>query len=418
MSDHALFSPSSAHRWLVCAGSVALAKDLPDPSSKYADEGTLAHALAAQCLSTGTDARGFVGGVNLPENPELHDKVITPEMATDVQVYIDNIRERVGDGELRVEQKVDFSKWVGHPNQTGTADALILSADGTHLIVADLKFGRGVPVYAEENPQLMLYALGALERYELVADITHVVLEVHQPRLQHLDQWKVSIEDLHAFAQKAEAAVATSLDVLAIVEGGGTVGSNDLLDGEHCRFCKAKATCPKLSASVQLAVGDFENLDEKTALEKVSAFTLANLAQAMSSVDLIEQWCSAVRAEVERKLLAGDSVEGWKLVQGKRGNREWVDPVEAEAYFRKACRHDEIYKSVLLTPTQIEKRTKPWIDDEGNERKPILGPRQLKTFATMVTQSNGKASVAPETDKRPALVIPKFEALTGADDLC
>lgn len=395
---------------MVCAGSIALSVDAPDPSSKYADEGTLAHALAAQCLTDGTDARVFVG---MP----LNDQIITPEMAADVQVYIDNIRERVGDGELRVEQKVDFSHWVGHPNQTGTADALILSKDGTKLTVADLKFGRGVPVYAEQNEQLMLYALGALDRYELVANITHVVLEVHQPRLQHLDSWEVSLEDLHAFAQKAEAAVSNALDVLAIVEGGGTVGAGDLVDGQHCRFCKAKATCPKLSASVQLAVGDFENLDA-TALEKVSAFTLANLAQAMSSVDLIEQWCSAVRSEVERKLLAGDSVEGWKLVQGKRGNREWVDPVEAEAYFRKACRHDEIYKSTLLSPAQIEKRAKPWIDDEGNERKPILGPRQMKTFAAMVTQSNGKASVAPETDKRPALVIPKFEALTGADDLC
>lgn len=403
---------------MVCAGSIALTKDLPDTSSKYADEGTLAHALAAECLRMGTDARGFVGGITMPTNPDLDGQIITPEMAADVQVYIDNIRERVGDGELRVEQRVDFSHWVRHKDQTGTADVLILSADGTRLTVADLKFGRGVPVYAEQNEQLMLYALGSLDRYELVADITHVVLEVHQPRLEHLDSWEVSIEELQAFAEKAALAVENALDVVAIVEGGGVVKSADLVDGEHCRFCKAKATCPKLSASVQLAVGGFEDLTEAAALEKLTAATLENLSLAMSKVSLVEQWCSGVRAEVERRLLAGDSVEGFKLVQGKRGSREWADPAEVETYLRQACRHDDVYKSVLLSPTQIEKRCETWVAADGTERKPILGPRQVKKLAGMVSQSNGKASVAPETDKRPALVIPKFEALTGADDLC
>ena len=398
---------------MVCAGSVALSKDLPNPSSKYADEGTLAHALAAKCLIDGTDASGWVGAV-VPGDDSA--TIIQTEMAAYVQVYLDNVRERIKGGELQVEQKVDFSTWVQHKDQKGTADALILSADGSHLTVVDLKYGRGVQVEAEENEQLMLYALGSLDRYELVADIQHVTLEIHQPRLEHLSSWTVPLAHLHEFAQRASKAVSNALDVVAIIEGGGSVKATDLVDGDHCRFCRAKAICPKLLATVEenlgqplAAVSQFDDLT-KSPLEKLSDYSLDNLAQAMRSVSLVEQWCSAVRAETESRLLGGVAVEGWKLVQGKKGNRAWIDEAAAEKYLAGAFKHDEIYKKVLLSPTVI-------LDPK---RGPKLGPRQLKTVQGMVMQSEGRPSVAPESDKRPALVLASaehFEAIPADEDL-
>ena len=392
-----------------CPGSVWLSKDAPDTSSKYAEEGTVAHLLAALCLTEGFDAHVFVGQA-LEDDPT--GAIITDDMAKAVQVYLDNVRERSSGGGLLVEQRVDFSTYIQQPDSFGTADAVHVSEDCTTLRVVDLKYGRGVPVYAEQNPQLMLYALGALELYSLTADIRTVILEIHQPRIEHLDSWSLSVDDLLEFAKTAKAAAARVRQVF----DAGMVRAEDLQDGEHCRFCKAKATCPKLSATVETnlglplsAVAQFDDLTASP-LQKLTDLTLADLATAMRSVSLVEQWCSGVRAETERRLLAGESVEGYKLVEGKRGNRRWINEEQAEKYLRGACKHDTIYKSVLHSPAVI-------LDPK---RGPKLGPRQLKTVAAMVTQDQGKPSVAPDSDKRPALVLASAEHFdaVGVDDLC
>jgi hypothetical protein len=399
MSDHARLSPSSAHRWMSCPGSVFLEMGKPDTSSTYAQWGTAAHALAALCLTDGSDPEGYLG--RILETVEVDD-----EMVSCVHTYIDNIREYAAGNDLMVEQRVNFSTYVGVPDQFGTADAIILTADGEELQVHDLKGGRGVRVDAEHNEQMMLYALGAYDQFAALGDIKRVRMVIHQPRLEHLSEWDCTIDELLAFAKTATVAATKCIDIVDT----GVWGLDDLTAGEkQCRFCKAKATCPKLTALVQESVGaDFDDL---SIADIRAAGQLADLSTAMSAVDLIEGWCKAVRAETERQLLVGEPVSGWKLVQGKRGNRAWTSKEEAEATLKAMrIKHEDMYDYAVISPTSADKLAKA----------EIIGPRQWPKLQALITQSEGKPSVAPASDKREALVLRTandFETVDEGADL-
>lgn len=397
MSDHAVFSPSAAHRWMRCPGSVVLSKDLVDKPSPAAEEGIAAHELAALCLREGSMADDMAG-VQLPDSGWIVDG----EMAMYVQRYCNIVREYAAGHQLLVEQRLEFSEAVGTPDQFGTADAVVLSADGTEIILIDLKYGRGVEVDAEDNEQLQMYALGALEEYGILGDWQRVRLVIVQPRLRDApSEWDLSVEDLRAFQARARRAVE---QVSEICNDSMLVAL--LNPGEkQCRWCRAKATCPALREEVKRVTGaDFDDLTQEPIAADPATLVPDALSLAMKSVPLIEDWCAAIRAETESQLLKGVPVEGYKLVEGRKGARQWTNPEVVETLFKQSfrLRQDEMYEFKLISPTAAEKLLKK-------------SPKRWAKAQDLITQSPGKLSVAPASDKRPAITVApaEFEDLTA-----
>lgn len=383
MSGHAKLSPSSAERWMTCPGSVALCEGREDKSSAAAEEGTAAHELAERILYgakgealVGLSAQNFV--------------IWTPEMLQDVLRYTQSVQALVAavGGTLLIEQRLAISEWTGEAGAHGTSDTVILAGD--ELIVIDLKFGRGVVVDADENKQLCIYALAALREFDIVGGpFERVRLIISQPRLGAWSEWTCTVAELEAFGEavKAAASAAQAPDAPLVPSGKG------------CKWCKAAADCPALKSQV---------LDMFDAVQPDDILLDGDtLGDSMIMVGLVETWCKAVRAETERRLLAGVPVRGYKLVQGKMGNRKWADPAEAEAMLKAfRLKTEEMYDLSLISPTKAEKLLDPQVDPATGEKlKPRLGPRQWKKAIGAITRTEGQPSVAPESDKRPALVL-------------
>ncbi len=243
-----------------------------------------------------------------------------------------------------------------------------------------------------------------------------VCLVISQPRLNHVSEHVISVEDLLAFGEQVRAAAAVCSEPDAPLNPSE----------KACRWCRAKARCPALAEEVSTSTGlaldaDFDDLDDGAIAVPTEVDTLA---QKMQAIPLIESWCKAVRAEVERNLLAGTPVPGYKLVQGRRGARRWANPAEAEETLKSLrLKLDEMYSLSLISPSEAEKRTQPWFDAQGFQHPPAIGPRQWKKVAPLITQSDGSLSVAPASDKRPAVEVQistdEFENLddTSVDDL-
>lgn len=370
MSQHARCSPSGAAGWLRCGNWLS-----DSVGSKYADEGTDAHTLAAWCLEQNKDAQEFAGVV-LPLG-----HTVTDDMVEAIQRYLNIVRALPGP--LAVECRLSLEPITGEIGGKGTADVVRLAAP--ELIVADLKYGMGVRVDAEGNEQMKLYGRAALAEFGILGPFERVRAIIIQPRLNHVSEAVYTVEELHTFGEECRAAASP------ILEGLANRPYNP--SEKACRWCARKPNCKALGAYVQAKVGaSFDVIEDAAPLPSPDA-TADQLAAKMAAVEIVEQWCRAVRAEVERRLLAGQPVDGWKLVQGKRGNRAWADEATAEALLKSLrLKSEQMYSFKLASPTAIEKVLK-------------AKPKQWAKLAEHITQPDGGKSVAPSTDKRDAIEV-------------
>ncbi len=408
---HAVRSPSSADRWWECPGSVAASEDVPRTSSGYADEGTAAHEVVEMTLlSEHKRADKFIGLEITVHRDNGPARVFTvdDEMAMHVQVFVDFVLDSVlPGGEYMAEQQVPLAHLTdefvnGNPAKpaTGTSDAIVfnpLPSGRYELRVDDFKYGRGVRVYAERSRQMLMYASGALELFGEVFDVEQVTVAIVQPRLDHIDEWSCSVEELREFEAECRTAVAASKAKDAPLVPGD----------KQCRFCPAKATCSALRREVSNTVfGAFEDLD--TEIPEVDPVPLVaasphDLSYLMRMTGLVETWVKAVRSEVETRLLQGKAVSGYKLVQGREGNRKWADEAAA-AEAMKALDLDPYEPAPVISPAKLEKRVKK---------------SGMAAFTDLITRSPGGLSVAPESDQRPAVstdVREKFSNLSTEED--
>ncbi|MDO4281327.1 MAG: DUF2800 domain-containing protein [Peptococcaceae bacterium] len=370
MAAHALLSASSAARWLHCPPSVRLTEKLPDTASRYAAEGTLAHAMAEDML------RAFIAGKRWRLTKRFkNDPLFYEGMAEDVRPYVDYVEDAfaaAGKGAaLDVEARLDFSEVV--PQGFGTGDAVI-TAPG-RLEIVDLKFGKGVVVDAEDNPQIMLYGLGALLAYDFIYDIGEIRMTIVQPRLDHVS----------SFAMSADALRRWSEDVVRPRAKLAYAGEGERAAGDWCRWCKIKASC-RVRAQAMLAVADKRTRAQLTDTE---------LSEILAQREAIKNWLTDVEGGVMDRLLRGESLAGWKLVEG-RSNRKVCDADGLAEALTARYSADEIYKPrELKTITALEK---------------LHGKKAFaEDFAAYIEKPPGKPTIAPESDKRPAIGTPETQ---------
>lgn len=371
MAKHALLSASSASRWLNCPKSVRLTEDIPDgESSSFAAEGTLAHAIAEDYLREYATGKGrTVEDYVVPErfkgNPLFYDG-----MYQDVTPYLEYVvstfegKSRVAT--LDIEARLDFSKYV--PSGFGTGDAVII--DNGTLEICDLKFGKGVLVEAENNPQIMLYGLGALHAYDYIFDIRNVKMTIVQPRLDHVASFVLSADELRDWGNNTVSPIAK----LAYN------GQGDQKAGEWCRWCKIKATCKARA----------EKQGQTVAMMAEAELTDDQICQILTASAEIKAWLSDIESHTVQRLSDGETLPGWKLVEG-RSNRKIKEP-EALAEKLLNCGVDaaRIYKpQELQSLTALEKA--------------VGKARFNELCGDYVYKPQGKATLVPESDKRPAL---------------
>lgn len=396
---HAVLGPSGADRWMTCPGSVLLTKDLPDTETPASIEGTDYHLVGSVALIENQDAAAYIG------RPMPSGALVSEENAEFLQEYLDLVRKLAVGGTMLVEEEVPLTHITGEIGGFGTSDAPIIRLSERELIVVDLKFGRGVEVSAEKNRQCMIYALGVIEKHQLEEEVDTIRLVISQPRAGGTSEWTTTMKELIAFKdQDIKLAVDEILKVTP-----ENVKEYLRPSVKACRFCKAKGTCSALRNQVGEAMLEgFNNL--LSPVEGVTPMTREEmkldvplsradrLGLNMKMADLAEIWMRAARTEVEEELLKGEPVTGFKLVQGRKGNRKWTDASVAEAMLKSfRLKKEEMYDFSLISPASAEKLLKK------------ESPKRWEKVLPLYSQTEGSTSVAKEDDPRPAIVITKAE---------
>ena len=325
--NHAILSASSAHRWLNCNPSARLEQEFEDRETEAAAEGTAAHALAEHKLRRALKLQS-----KKPVSPYDCEEM---DIHTDgyVQFVLETLAEAKNtcpDPIIRIEQRLDFSCYV--PDGFGTGDCVIIADDTMHII--DLKYGQGVLVDADHNPQMMLYALGALQIYDSLYDIKTVAMTIYQPRRENISTWTIPAAELKAWAEnelKPKAKLA--------FDGGG-----DYHAGPWCIFCKAAVKCRE-RAEEKLRLAQYE-------FKKPPLLTDAEIEEILGKLDDLTRWANEVAAYAQDEALKGKQWCGWKVVEG-RSNRKYTDE-EAVITAAKAAGFSDIFKQSLLPITDME----------------------------------------------------------------
>jgi hypothetical protein len=371
MIAHALLSPSSAERWLNCTPSAKLEEAVPGKSSQAADEGTLAHSLGELLIKQKMKWIGkkeFAQKLIAIETHKLYDHA----MADYAESYAVFVMERFAsaqaytkDAAMFLEQKLNLTEFI--PDGFGTGDCVVI-ADRI-LDITDLKYGKGVPVFAENNKQMMLYGLGALREFDYIYDIQIVRMTIYQPRLDSITSWELPIDELKNWAEtelKPRAALAFK-------------GEGKLVPGKHCRFCKINATC-KANAEMNLEIAQYDFAESKTLSDK-------EIADILSRADAFTKWIGVVEEYALEQAINGKKWPGFKLVEG-RSNRQYSDTtLVAEKLIGKGFSPDKIFTKSLLGITAMEKE---------------LGkPEFQANLSDLIIKPPGKPALVPDTDKRP-----------------
>lgn len=360
---HAILSASSSDRWLHCPPSARLCENYEDKGSDYAAEGTDAHTLCEYRLKL---------ALGLPaEDPIENLSWYNEEMEDCAAGYVSYVLEQVetakqvcADPIVLIEQRVDFSRWV--EEGFGTADNIII-ADGV-LKICDYKHGRGVEVSATENPQMMCYALGALELFDDIYDIDTVSMTIFQPRRDNVSTYDISKEELYRWADevlKPAAELAFS-------------GDGNFLCGEWCGFCKAKHDCrARAEANMELAKYDFK---------LPPLLTDEEIGDVLARVDDLVSWASDIKEYALQQAISGKNWSGWKLVEG-RSNRKYTNEAAVAATVEGAG--FDPYEKKLLGVTAMQK---------------LLGKSRFEELlSSLIEKPQGKPTLVPESDKRPAM---------------
>lgn len=367
---HALLSASGASRWMACTPSARLEQNFENKTSPYAEEGTLAHELGELKLRKeleGLSTRSFNSKVKKIQENELY----TADMPDYVDMYVETCLERVSEAKaktpdalFKIEQRLDFSEWV--PEGFGTGDFVII-ADGT-MEVCDLKYGKGVPVSANNNKQMMLYALGAISEFSFLYDIEKVRMTIIQPRLDNISTFEVTVEDLVKWAEeyvrpRAELAIK---------------GEGEFCAGDHCRFCRAKVVCKaRANKNLELAKYDFQ---EPNTLDN------NDIAYILSKVDELVNWAGDVKEYALEQALKGEEFEGYKVVEG-RSNRKWSSESDvAKVLIGQGFQENMIYTRKLDGISKIES---------------AIGKKEVqRLLGDYIVKPVGKPTLVPITDKR------------------
>jgi hypothetical protein len=302
---HALLSASSAHRWLACPPSAVAAEAYPDQDTEFTREGTLAHEVA-EWIASGRSINQSL--------PLGQDEGVTTEMVECAQAYRDYIEEQKKDPDAVVllETRVDFSPWV--PEGFGTCDCIIIQGDT--LTIIDYKYGQGVPVDAKDNPQLKLYALGALNDYGFAYDVKRVEMHIFQPRIDNISRDETTVAELLGWADKTVKPIAEKA-----AKGKGTHSP-----GEHCRFCPHAGRCRSLTKLCT------EYVETHSLRVAVPVLAPHEVAEVLAMEPLVTLWLKRVKQQALDTLLDGGEVPGYKVVEG-RGSRDWVDELKTRHTF-------------------------------------------------------------------------------------
>ena len=383
---HALLGPSSAARWIACPPSVKLCEQFEDVESEYAKEGSLAHEIAElkvrKLIDPGLTSRKFTSAMKKLKEKELYQE----EMQGYTDEYVEFIQEQMycysSTPHIAVEQKVDFSEYV--PDGFGTADCILIANDTLHII--DFKYGKGVPVSVENNKQLLLYALGAYLAYEMIFPIAHIKMSIVQPRLAIIDTWECSLDYLLSFSKKAQEKAVMALN-----------GEGDFNCGEHCKFCKAKATCKgRANINLELAKYEFKVADQ---------LTLEEIGEILQKAKDLDNWVKELEKYALAESLKGNEVPGWKAVNG-RGSRSFKNTDEAiKVLTDNGIAEELLYERKYLTLAQIEK---------------IIGKKDFNNLVgNLIVMNVGKPTLVEASDKREAITnkIKAEDEFSVVDDI-
>lgn len=375
--DHALLSPSAAGRWLLCPASVALTAYMPEETSPYALRGTAAHAAAESVITGRPYYKAPAGAEDVPFD----------ELKSDVWPYVEFVRKETR-GDFRLIEQCLEASWLS-PECFGTADAVILHPDEIHVV--DLKTGQGVPVKAKDNPQLAIYARSVMETFAgMFEDLSAIKMTIVQPPLKHIETWQITPQELIKITDEMKPAAAECVKELADMSTAEPHPERLKFNPgvSQCRFCRARHTCAALASYCLTAAG----LPALTVCDP--KIDNVQLAKIMQKIPAIELWISAIKERAGLELSEGRVVPGYKLVQGRAGNRTWRDPAAA-ASLLESCglSKDQIYAKKLVSPAQADKLIK---------KSGKLTDEQAAAYSDMIIKPAGAPVIAEDSDPRPA----------------